>query len=36
MMAKRIGGDHLFVDHANEFVREIFDTTGFTDVVTVR
>jgi anti-sigma B factor antagonist len=36
MMAKRIGGDHLFVDNANEFVREIFETTGFTDVVTVR
>jgi anti-sigma B factor antagonist len=36
MMAKRIGGDHLFVDNANPFVREIFETTGFTDVVTVR
>jgi anti-sigma B factor antagonist len=36
MMAKRIGGDHLFVDNANEFVREILETTGFTDVVTVR
>ena len=36
MMAKRLGGDHLFVDNANAFVREIFDTTGFTDVVTVR
>ena len=36
MMAKRLGGDHLFVDNANPFVREIFETTGFTDVVTVR
>lgn len=36
MMAKRVGGDHLFVDNANELVREIFDTTGFSDVVVVR
>ena len=36
MMAKRVGNSHLFVEHANEFVREIFETTGFVDVVTVR
>ena len=36
MMAKRLGSDHLFVDNANELVREIFDTTGFSSVVTVR
>ena len=36
MMAKRLGSDHLFVDHANALVREIFDTTGFSEVVTIR
>lgn len=36
MMAKRLGSEHLFVDHANALVREIFETTGFVDVVVVR
>ena len=36
MMAKRMGSDNLFVDNANKLVRDIFDTTGFTDVVVVR
>jgi hypothetical protein len=36
MMAKRLGSEHLLVDNANAFVREIFETTGFTDVVVVR
>ena len=36
MMAKRLGSEHLLVDNANELVREIFETTGFTDVVVVR
>ena len=36
MMAKRLGSDHLFVDHANALIREIFETTGFNDVVVVR
>ena len=36
MMAKRLGSEHLLVDNANELVREIFETTGFSDVVTVR
>ena len=36
MMAKRLGSDHLLVDNANALVREIFETTGFSDVVTVR
>jgi hypothetical protein len=36
MMAKRLGSEHLFVDNANELVREIFETTGFIDVVVVR
>ena len=36
MMAKRLGNDCLFIDNANALVREILETTGFTDVVTVR
>ena len=36
MMAKRLGSENLLVDHANTLVREIFETTGFSDVVTVR
>ena len=36
MMAKRLGSDHLFVDNANTLVKEIFDTTGFSEVVTIR
>ena len=36
MMAKRLGSEHLLVDNANALVREIFETTGFTDVVVVR
>lgn len=36
MMAKRLGNGHLFVDNANAVVQEIFETTGFMDVVTVR
>jgi anti-anti-sigma factor len=36
MMAKRLGREHLFVDNANKFVREIFDTTGFSEVVVIR
>ena len=36
MMAKHLGGDHLFVDSAITLVREIFDTTGFSSVVVVR
>jgi anti-anti-sigma factor len=36
MMAKRLGNGHLFVDNANAVVREIFETTGYMDVVTVR
>ena len=36
MMAKRLGSEHLFVDHANALIREIFETTGFIDVVCVR
>jgi anti-sigma B factor antagonist len=36
MMAKRLGSENLFVDNANEFVREIFDTTGFSEVVVIR
>ena len=36
MMAKRLGGDHLFVDNAGELIREIFDTTGFSSVVKIR
>ena len=36
MMAKRLGSEHLFVDNANTLVREIFETTGFIDVVVVR
>ena len=36
MMAKHLGGDNLFVDNANELVKEIFDTTGFSSVVVVR
>lgn len=36
MMAKRLGSDHLFVDNASALVREIFETTGFAEVVVVR
>ena len=36
MMAKRLGSDHLFVDNANELVREVFETTGFSEVAVVR
>jgi anti-anti-sigma factor len=36
MMAKRLGSEHLFVDNSNALVREIFETTGFTEVVCVR
>ena len=36
MMAKRLGSDHLFVDNANTLVREIFETTGFADVIVIR
>ena len=36
MMAKRLGGDHVFADNANALIREIFETTGFADVVSVR
>ena len=36
MMAKRLGSENLFVDNANEFVHEIFDTTGFSEVVIIR
>jgi anti-anti-sigma factor len=36
MMAKRLGSEHLLVDNDNALVRDIFETTGFIDVVTVR
>lgn len=36
MMAKRLGNDHLFADNANELVQEIFETTGFISVITLR
>ena len=36
MMAKRLDSDHLFVDNANALIKEIFDTTGFSNVVVVR
>jgi anti-anti-sigma factor len=36
MMAKRFGSDHLFVDNANALIREIFETTGFDEVVVIR
>ena len=36
MMAKRLGSEHLFIDNDNALVREIFETTGFADVVVVR
>ena len=36
MMAKRLGSENVFVDNANALIREIFDTTGFSEVVTIR
>ena len=36
MMAKRLGSGNVFVDNANELVRDIFDTTGFSEVVAIR
>ena len=36
MMAKRLGGENVLVDNANSLVRDIFETTGFADVVAVR
>jgi anti-sigma B factor antagonist len=36
MMAKRFGSEHLFVDNANALIREIFETTGFDEVVVIR
>ena len=36
MMAKRLGSGQLFADNANALVREIFDTTGFSDIVVLR
>ena len=36
MMAKCLGSENLLVDNANALVREIFETTGFSDVITVR
>ena len=36
MMAKRLGGGNVLVDNANALVRDIFETTGFADVVVIR
>ena len=36
MMAKRLGSENVFIDNANARIREIFDTTGFSEVVTIR
>ena len=36
MMAKRLGSENVFVDNANALIRDIFDTTGFSEVVTIR
>jgi anti-anti-sigma factor len=36
MMAKRLGGENVYVDNANALVRDIFETTGFAEVVVVR
>jgi hypothetical protein len=36
MMAKRLGSENVFVNNANALIREIFDTTGFSEVVTIR
>ena len=36
MMAKRLGSENLLVDNANALVREIFETTGFCEVITLR
>ena len=36
MTAKRLGSENVFVDNANALIREIFDTTGFSEVVTIR
>ena len=36
MMAKRLGSENLLVDNANTLIREIFETTGFSEVITIR
>lgn len=36
MMAKRLGSENVFVDNANSLIRDIFETTGFSEVVTIR
>lgn len=36
MMAKQFGSNNLLVDNANSLIREIFDTTGFSEVITIR
>ena len=36
MMAKRLGSENLFADNANALVREIFETTGFCEIITLR
>ena len=36
MMAGRLGKENMLVDNANAVVREIFETTGFSDAVTVQ
>ena len=36
MIAKRLGSENVFADNANALIRDIFDTTGFSEVVTVR
>ena len=35
MMAKRLGSEQIQVKNANDLIREIFETTGFSEVVTV-
>ena len=36
MMSKRLGKENVVVDNANALVVEIFETTGFSEVVTIR
>ena len=36
MMAERVGKENLMVDYANESIRKMFETTGFSKAVVIR
>ena len=35
-MAKQYGTENVVVTNANDTIMEVFETTGFTDVITLR